>query len=127
MHTGRRVLALAVAVAATVTAAPVTASAGTLTTLNGNHVAATRRGEYKTQNNAWGNPRFGSITSDLGEDFTVASPYTSPNRAAGEPGGFPSIYQGCDYGNCSGGALAAHPVRDGTGVTASLSTTQPGD
>jgi hypothetical protein len=128
MHTGRRVLALALAgaaVAATVTTVPVTASADATTTLTGNQVAATSDGEYKIQNNAWGDSSAGSVTTDLGEDFTVASSYKSPDLAAGEPGGFPSIYQGCDFGNCSGGALANHPVRDGTGVTASLDTTQP--
>ena len=48
------------------------------------------------------------------------------------PGGYPSIFQGCHWGDCTQGGLAAHPVpvtrlttRPGT-VTTSWSTTQPG-
>lgn len=125
MYSGRRAFALAAVVAATVAAAPVMASADALTTLTGNQVVATRDGYYKIQANAWGNTAAGSVSTDLGEDFTVASRYVSPDMASGEPGGYPSIYQGCDWGNCSGGALAAHPVKDGNGVTASWSATEP--
>ena len=122
----RRILAsaavAATAAAALLSVASVTAAAGTPATLTGDQVAATHDGEYKIQNNAWGGARVGSVTTDLGTDFAVASPSIG-DLASGEPGGYPSIYQGCHWGNCSGGALAAHPVREAAGVTSSWRTT----
>jgi Glycosyl hydrolase family 12 len=125
IYLGKRVLVLAMAVAATAATTLATTAADTPTTLTGSQVAATHDGLYKIQNDGWASSA-GSITTDLGADFTVTRPSISPDVAAGEPGGYPSIYQGCHWGNCSGGPLAAHPVRAGTGVTSSWSTTQPG-
>ena len=125
MHSGRRVLALIAAVVAASAVTLGTAAASAPATLAGHQVAATRDGQYKIQVNEWDSRGAAAITTDLGADFTVARPFAA-NATDGPPSGYPSIYQGCHWGNCSGGALAAHPVRDGTGVTASWSTTQPG-
>jgi cellulose 1,4-beta-cellobiosidase len=96
------------------------------TMLSGSQTAMTADGNYVIQNNEWNSGAAESITSDLGEDFTVARSSIS-NATNGAPGGYPSIYQGCHWGACSGGNLATHPVQGGTGVTSSWSTTQPAD
>jgi cellulose 1,4-beta-cellobiosidase len=61
--------------------------------------------------------------------FTVTkSAISMPGN--GGPGGYPSLYQGCHWGSCSSGGLAANPVqvsalRPGQ-VTTSWSTALPG-
>jgi hypothetical protein len=69
------------------------------------------------------------ITTDGNADFTVASSSIS-NGTSGAPGGYPSIYQGCHWGNCSAGGLSSSPVQVSNltqgKVTTSWSTTQPG-
>jgi cellulose 1,4-beta-cellobiosidase len=112
--------------APTATSAPPTATnAAAQTTLSGSQTAMTTDGNYVIQNNEWNSGAPESTTTDLGEDFSVASSSIS-NATNGAPGGYPSIYQGCHWGNCSGGNLATHPVPGGVGVTSSWSTTQPG-
>jgi hypothetical protein len=86
-------------------------------------------GVYTVQNNEWGSGAAECITTDGNADFTVASSAIS-NATNGAPGGYPSIYQGCHWGNCTSGGLTASPVQvsrltSGT-VTTSWSTTQPG-
>jgi hypothetical protein len=62
--------------------------------------------------------------------FTVASSSIAV-ATNGAPGGYPSVYDGCHWGNCTRGGLATHPVQvrtltnPGT-VTTRWSTTQPG-
>jgi hypothetical protein len=41
-------------------------------------------------------------TTDGNADFTVANSSIA-NATNGEPGAYPSIYQGCHWGNCSSG------------------------
>jgi cellulose 1,4-beta-cellobiosidase len=52
------------------------------------------------------------------------------NSTSGAPGGYPSIYQGCHWGDCSSGGLTTTPVQASNlsagKVTTSWSTTQPG-
>jgi Glycosyl hydrolase family 12/Cellulose binding domain len=52
------------------------------------------------------------------------------NATNGSPGAYPSLYQGCHWGNCSSGGLAATPIQVSHltrgKVTTSWSTTQPG-
>ena len=112
--------------AATATNAPASATnAAAQTTLSASQTAKTTNGNYVIQNNEWNSGAPESIGTDGGQDFTVANSSIS-NATNGAPGGYPSIYQGCHWGNCSGGNLATHPVPGGTGVTSSWSTTQPG-
>jgi hypothetical protein len=86
-------------------------------------------GVYTVQNNEWGSGASECITTDGNADFTVANSAIS-NATNGAPGGYPSIYQGCHWGNCTSGGLSATPVQVSaitTGkVTTSWSTTQPG-
>lgn len=87
-------------------------------------------GAYTVGNNEWGSSAQENLATDGNADFTVASS-SIRNATNGAPGGYPSIYSGCHWGNCTRGGLAAHPVpvsalaHPGT-VTTSWSTTQPG-
>ena len=91
--------------------------------------AAVGGGVYTVQNNEWGSSAPECITTDGNADFTVANSSIS-NATNGAPGGYPSIYQGCHWGNCTSGGLSGNPVQASaitTGkVTTSWSTTQPG-
>src|SRR5215472_8094657 len=114
--------ALTVPAAASAHAAP--------TVLTGSQSTPVAGGAYTVQNNEWGSSAPESITADGGADFTVAHSSIS-NATNGAPGGYPSIYAGCHWGNCTKGGLGAHPVQvtrlttPGT-VTTSWDTTQPG-
>jgi len=91
--------------------------------------AAVSGGVYTVQNNEWGSSAPECSTTDGNADFTVANSSIS-NATNGAPGGYPSIYQGCHWGNCTSGGLSGNPVQASaitTGkVTTSWSTTQPG-
>ena len=91
--------------------------------------AAVGGGVYTVQNNEWGSSAPECITTDGNADFTVANSSIS-NATNGAPGGYPSIYQGCHWGNCTSGGLSGNPIQASaitTGkVTTSWSTTQPG-
>jgi Glycosyl hydrolase family 12 len=92
--------------------------------LTGGQMMVTRDGNYKVQNDEWNSSAPESISTDGGGNFRVAySSISSGNDGA--PGGYPSIRQGCHWGDCIG-PLAAHPAQEGTGVTSSWSTTLPG-
>jgi Glycosyl hydrolase family 12/Cellulose binding domain len=86
-------------------------------------------GIYTVQNNEWGSGASECITTDGNADFTVANSAID-NATNGAPGGYPSIYEGCHWGNCTSGGLSGNPVQVSsltTGkVTTSWSTTQPG-
>ncbi len=83
-------------------------------------------GAYTVQNNQWGSSGQDTVMADGDADFTVRN-----SSITGNLGGYPSIYAGCHWGNCTPGGLGAHPVRvttltiPGT-VTTSWDTTQPG-
>jgi Glycosyl hydrolase family 12/Cellulose binding domain len=86
-------------------------------------------GSYIVQNNEYDSSASECVTTDGNADFTVANSAIS-NSTSGSPGAYPSIYQGCHWGNCSTGGLSTTPVQVSnltTGkVTTSWSTTQPG-
>jgi cellulose 1,4-beta-cellobiosidase len=86
-------------------------------------------GTYTVQNNEFASGAPECVTSDGGADFTVANSSIA-NATNGPPGAYPSIYQGCHWGNCSSGGLSASPVQVSAltpgRVTTSWSTTQPG-
>jgi hypothetical protein len=86
-------------------------------------------GTYTVQNNEFGSSASECASTDGNADFTVANS-SIDNATDGSPGAYPSIYQGCHWGNCSSGGLTSAPVQvadltPGT-VTTSWSTTQPG-
>jgi hypothetical protein len=91
--------------------------------------ASVSGGTYTVQNNEFDSGAPQCVTTDGSAGFTVASS-SIDNATDGSPGAYPSIYQGCHWGNCSSGGLSAHPIEvsgltPGT-VTTSWSTTQPG-
>jgi hypothetical protein len=102
----------------------------TITPLSGMQSRPVAAGAYTVQNNEWGSGAPQSITTNGNAGFTVtASSINNATNAA--PGGYPSIYAGCHWGNCTQGELGAPPVQvsrltvPGT-VTTSWKTTQPG-
>ena len=86
-------------------------------------------GTFIVQNNEWNSSASECVTTDGNADFTVANSSIS-NSTSGAPGGYPSIYQGCHWGNCSAGGLTSTPIQVSNltagKVTTSWSTTQPG-
>ena len=86
-------------------------------------------GSYIVQNNEFDSSASECVSTDGNADFTVANSGIA-NATNGSPGAYPSIYQGCHWGNCSSGGLSSNPIQIsalGTGkVTTSWSTTQPG-
>jgi hypothetical protein len=86
-------------------------------------------GSYIVQNNEWNSSASECVSTDGGADFKVANSSIS-NSTSGAPGGYPSIYQGCHWGNCSSGGLSSTPIQVSNltagKVTTSWSTTQPG-
>jgi hypothetical protein len=120
---------VAVALTAALTGLSMSSAHAATTTLCASQTAPAGGGTYTIQNNEWGSSAAECISTDGGADFTVANSSIS-NSTSGAPGGYPSIYQGCHWGNCSSGGLSSSPIQVsnlGTGkVTTSWSTTQPG-
>jgi hypothetical protein len=123
------IAALAAAAGIAVPAVLGSAAGAATTTLCSSQTASVGGGSYVVQNNEWNSSAPECVTTDGNADFTVANSAISA-ATNGAPGGYPSIYQGCHWGNCSAGGLAATPVQAsdlGAGqVTTSWSTTQTG-
>jgi cellulose 1,4-beta-cellobiosidase len=130
------VVALLLALAGLVTVLAVSSGPGSrtlglaaATSLCQEQTAAAGGGTYTVQNNEFDSGASECVSTDGGADFTVANSAID-NATNGSPGAYPSIYQGCHWGNCSSGGLSADPVQVSdltTGkVTTSWSTTQPG-
>jgi hypothetical protein len=127
----RRSLAAAAAAivvaSGTVAAIVVTGTQTGASTLCGEQTRSVAGGRYVVQNNEYNSTASTCITTSGGADFLVKNSSIS-NATDGLPGGFPSIYQGCHWGNCSSGGLAAMPVRvsdlDSGTVTTTWSTSQ---
>ena len=98
-------------------------------TLCQEETASVSGGTYIVQNNEYDSSASECVTTDGGADFTVANS-SIDNSTDGSPGAYPSIYQGCHWGDCSSGGLTTTPIEVSnlaTGkVTTSWSTTQPG-
>jgi glycosyl hydrolase family 12/cellulose binding protein with CBM2 domain len=86
-------------------------------------------GSFIVQNNEYDSSASECVSTDGNADFTVANSGIS-NATNGSPGAYPSIYQGCHWGNCSAGGLTAAPIQVSAltagKVTTSWSTTQTG-
>jgi len=99
------------------------------TTLCQEQTAPVSGGTYIAQNNEFGSGAPECVSTDGNADLTVASSSIG-NATNGAPGAYPSLYQGCHWGNCSSGGLASAPVQVSNltqgKVTTSWSTTQPG-
>jgi hypothetical protein len=119
--------ALAIALAGAVWLADPSARA--ITTLCKEQTASVADGTYKVQNNEYDSGAPECVTTNGNGRFTVANSGIG-NATDGPPGAFPSIYQGCGWGDCSSGGLTSDPIKVSnltTGkVTTSWRTTQPG-
>jgi hypothetical protein len=83
-------------------------------------------GTYMVGNNEWGSGAPECVTAG-GTSFTVVNSSIA-NRTHGAPGGYPAIYKGCHWGNCTPGSgfpIRVSDIHPGT-VTTSWSTSQPG-
>jgi hypothetical protein len=126
LMTAALLLALSGGIAAVVGSAGAQAAT---TSLCQEQTASVSGGTYIVQNNEYDSGASECVTTDGNADFTVANSSIA-NATNGEPGAYPSIYQGCHWGNCSSGGLTSSPIEVSnltTGkVTTSWSTTQPG-
>jgi hypothetical protein len=115
------------AAGATLAVLPATTSEAATTRLCQSQTAPVDGGAYTVENNEWGSSALECITTDGGADFTVANSAMA-NATDGAPGGYPAIYKGCHYGDCTDGSgfpVKVSDIRRGT-VTTSWSTAQPG-
>ncbi len=97
-------------------------------TLCGEQSTRVAGGSYIVQNDEYGSTAAACVATDGNAGFTVIQSSISMPTDGG-PGGYPSIYQGCHWGQCSSGGLASMPVRvsglvSGM-VTTSWATSQP--
>jgi len=126
LMTAALLLALGGGIAAVVGSAGAQAAT---TSLCQEQTASVSGGTYIVQNNEFDSSASECVTTDGNADFTVANSSIA-NATNGEPGAYPSIYQGCHWGNCSSGGLTSSPIEVSsltTGkVTTSWSTSQPG-
>jgi hypothetical protein len=115
------------AAGATLAVLPATSSEAATTRLCQSQTAPVDGSAYTVENNEWGSSALECITTDGGADFSVANSAMA-NATDGAPGGYPAIYKGCHYGNCTDGSGFPIKVSDiGRGtVTTSWSTSQPG-
>jgi hypothetical protein len=99
------------------------------TTLCQEQTASVGGGTYTVQNNEFDSSASECVSTDGNADFAVANSGIA-NATNGSPGAYPSIYQGCHWGNCSSGGLTSTPIQVSNltsgKVTTSWSTTQPG-
>lgn len=99
------------------------------TTLCSEQTAPVGGGGYIVQNNEYDSSASECVSTDGNADFTVANSSIA-NATNGSPGAYPSIYQGCHWGNCSSGGLTSTPIEvsnlTSAAVTTSWNTTQPG-
>jgi hypothetical protein len=96
------------------------------TTLCNSQTASVAGGAYIVENNEWNSSASECISTDGNADFTVAN--SSISLSGGAPGGYPAIYKGCHWGDCtsnSGLPVQVGSLAPGT-VTTSWATSQPG-
>ena len=126
LMTAALLLALSGGIAAVVGS---TGAQAATTSLCQEQTASVSGGTYIVQNNEFDSSASECVTTDGNADFTVANSSIA-NATNGEPGAYPSIYQGCHWGNCSSGGLTSSPIAVSSltagKVSTSWSTTQPG-
>jgi hypothetical protein len=121
--------ALVIALGCVLAALAAGPSAQATTTLCQEQTASVSGRTYIVQNNEFDSSASECVATTGSDQFTVNNS-SIDNSTDGSPGAYPSIYQGCHWGNCSSGGLSAKPIKvanltPGT-VTTSWSTTQPG-
>ena len=127
--TSRRILApiaAAVTALAAMAALSLTATAAhAASTLCNSQTASVAGGAYTVENNEWNSSASECVSTDGNADFTVANSAIS-NPTGGAPGGYPAIYKGCHWGDCT--SNSGLPIEVGSltpgKVTTSWTTTQ---
>ncbi len=124
------VAALAVAIGGgTAMALSTSGAQAATTTLCQEETSPVSGGTYTVQNNEFDSSASECVGTDGNADFSVSNSSIA-NATDGSPGAYPSIYQGCHWGNCSSGGLTSTPIQvadlTAGAVTTSWSTTQPG-
>src|ERR1700733_1001893 len=118
--------AIAMLAASGVFAAAAAPAQAATTTLCNSQTAAVAGGAYTVQNNEWNSSASECITTDGNADFTVAN--SSISLSGGAPGGYPAIYKGCHWGDCT--SNSGLPIEVGSltpgKVTTSWTPSQPG-
>jgi hypothetical protein len=110
--------AMALVLTSSVTAAVAQASATTC-----DKWATIAAGDYKIQTNEWNSSLQQCITFTGGTAWSVTTAnFNLPTNGA--PATYPSIYQGCHWGNCTGNSGLPIQVSKLTSATTSWSTTQ---
>jgi cellulose 1,4-beta-cellobiosidase len=121
-------VATSLAATAALTLMATHAQAATTSLCGTTSTAPVSGGAYTVQNNEWNSTASECVSTDGAADFTVANSAIS-NATNGAPGGYPSIYKGCHWGNCTTGSglpiQVSTLLNPGT-VTTSWSTTQTG-
>jgi hypothetical protein len=121
-------LGLAVAAAVAVSGVVVGSAQASTTQLCQSQTAKVAGGAYEVQNNEWGSSAPECVTTDGNADFTIANSSISTSTS-GAPGGYPSIFKGCHWGDCtqnSGFPIQVSSMHPGA-VTSSWDTTQNGN
>ena len=121
-------VAASVAATAALTLTATHAQAATTQLCGTTQTTPVSNGAYTVQNNEWNSSASECINTDGSADFNVANSAIS-NGTSGAPGGYPSIYKGCHWGNCSTGSglpLQVSSVENPGTVTTSWNTTQTG-
>jgi Glycosyl hydrolase family 12 len=108
------------------TAAPAAGAAGAM--CQPYQTKAVDGGRYTIQDDEWGSSAAECVSPDGGTGFAVTKSEIAKS-ADGDPGSYPSLYAGCNWGSCTKGGLTAHPqlldsMAPGS-VTTSLATTDP--
>ena len=121
----RWALAVAVTIVIAIGIAVAIVATGTQTgssTLCRQQTRSVAGGTYIVQSNEYNSRAPVCITTSGEADFQVRNSSVS-NATDGLPGAYPSIYQGCHWGNCSSGRLAATPVPVPDLTTGTVTTT----
>ncbi|MEV4169298.1 cellulose binding domain-containing protein [Nonomuraea sp. NPDC049709] len=88
--------------------------------------ASIQNGRYIVQNNVWGASTAQCIDINQNGGFTVTQAAHN-NSTSGAPAGYPSIYAGCHYANCTTGSNLPMQASAGgfAGLRSSVSMTYP--
>jgi hypothetical protein len=104
------------------------AAAGGTTMCQPYQVTDVAGGTYTIQDDEWDSKAAQCVSTQGAAAFTVTKSELA-NPSSGDPGSYPSIYAGCNWGACTHGGLAAQPQQLGNlspgDVTTTLATTDP--
>jgi len=104
------------------------AAHGPMTMCQPYQATAVDGGTYTLQDDEWGSSAAECVSTEGGTGFVVTKSAIA-NPAYGNPGSYPDLYAGCNWGACTKGGLTADPPQiidmNPGSVTTSLATTDP--